>query len=257
MILNSQDFGTGKAVVLFHGLFGSGDNLRAIARGLEDSYRVILPDLPNHGMSPHISSSTHEAMVDQLETFLDEIPGEPVIGGHSLGAKLAMLIALRNPERYPALISIDMAPREYEASHSDILSGLRAVPLSEISSRRDADEMLATAVPNAGVRSFLLKNLARTQSGFRWRLNLDAIIADYDGMLGWRPADSTYTHPALFVGGENSRYLQAERDRERILTWFPHARIEMIEDAGHWLHADKPAEVVAEIRAFLSQTVHP
>ncbi|MCK4514634.1 MAG: alpha/beta fold hydrolase, partial [Spirochaetaceae bacterium] len=211
MSLVFQSFGDGRPIVLLHGLFGSGDNLRVLARGLESRYRVLLPDLPNHGNSPHSNSSTHEAMADAVQEFIHEQSlADPILAGHSVGGKLAMLISLRHPERVPALISIDMAPRRYEASHLEIIAGMRELPLNAIGGRRDADQALAEAVPNATVRAFFLKNLVRDGERYRWRLNLDAIATDYDALLGWKPSDATFDGPALFVGGEHSRYLQEE-----------------------------------------------
>jgi esterase len=214
---------------------------------------IVLPDLPNHGRSPHISSSTHEAMVDVVEQFIsDQRLANPVIGGHSIGGKLAMLMAIRNPARYPALLCIDMAPRVYEASHHEILDAMTTLPLETVTARRDADRHMSEAVPSAGVRSFLLKNLVRDGETYRWRLNLNAITSDYESMLGWSPPAGAYPGPSLFVGGERSRYLQEKRDSDAIRTWFPTAMVRMIANAGHWLHADRPDEVVAVLGDFLS-----
>ena len=253
MSLAFQSFGDGRPIVLLHGLFGSGDNLRVLARGLETHCRVLLPDLPNHGSSPHISSSTHEAMADAVEEFIhDQSLSNPILAGHSIGGKLAMLIALRRPERVPALISIDIAPRRYEASHREIMTAMRELPLGAIGGRRDADQVLEEALPNAAVRAFFLKNLVRDGEHYRWRLNLDAIAADYDALLGWEPPGRTYDGPALFVGGEHSRYLQEERDTNTIRRQFPAAQIRMIPEAGHWLHVDKPEQLLTIMNRFLS-----
>jgi pimeloyl-ACP methyl ester carboxylesterase len=251
--LSFREFGNGQTIVLMHGLFGSGDNLQALARGLGTHHRIVLPDLPNHGSSPHIDRSTHGALADAAEEFLeDQGLGNVMIGGYSLGGKIAMLLALRRPERYSGLISIDMAPRRYQASHLEIMAAMRDLPLAGLGSRRDADEALSPAIPEPDVRSFLLKNLVRDGERFRWRLNLDAITADYEAMLGWQPPDATFAGPALFVGGERSRYLQADRDAAGISRLFPNAEIHMIADAGHWLHVDKPAELLAVVSSFLS-----
>jgi len=248
-----QSFGDGRPIVLLHGLFGSGDNLRILARGLESRYRVLLPDLPNHGNSPHINSCTHEAMVEAVEDFIhDQSLVDPILAGHSVGGKLAMMISLRHPERVPALISIDIAPRRFQASHLEIIAAMRELPLDSIGGRGDADRALAEAVPDPAVRAFFLKNLVRDGERFRWRLNLDAVAADYDALLGWQSPGTTYDGPTLFVGGEHSRYLQAERDTSAIRHLFPAARIHMIPDAGHWLHADKPGELLAIMNRFLS-----
>jgi len=248
-----QSSGDGRPIVLLHGLFGSGDNLRVLSRGLESHYRVFLPDLPNHGNSPHINSSTQEAMADAVEEFIQEQSlTNPILAGHSIGGKLAMLIALRHPERVSALISIDIAPRRYEASHVEIIAAMRAVDLGSVSGRRDADEALAEAIPNTAVRGFFLKNLVRDGERYRWRLNLDAIAVDYDPMLGWEPPDAIFDGQALFVGGMRSAYLQEERDASAIRELFPSAQITMIPDAGHWLHADKPDELLIIMNEFLS-----
>lgn len=252
MSLHFQVFGSGPPLVLMHGLFGSGDNLRILARNLEQRFRVFLPDLPNHGGSPHLGSSTHEAMAESAEEFLSEHNIDaPLIGGHSIGGKIAMLMALRDPDRYRGLISIDMAPRRYEASHLQIIAAMRRLHLDSVSSRRDADEALKVEIPEASVRAFLLKNLSRDENGYSWQLNLDAIEQDYNRMLGWEPPDAQFAGPAAFIGGGKSRYLQEDRDRDLIRSWFPEAEISMIPEAGHWLHADKPEQLLETINSFL------
>ena len=129
---------------------------------------------------------------------------------------------------------------------------MRELPLDSIGGRRDADQALEKAVPNTAVRAFFLKNLVRDGERYRWRLNLDAIATDYDALLGWKPSDATFDGPALFVGGEHSRYLQEKRDSGTIRRQFPAAQIRTIPDAGHWLHADKPEQLLTIMNRFLS-----
>lgn len=254
MSLAYRSFGTGRPVVLLHGLFGSGDNLGVIARGLEADYSVFLADLPNHGESPHLDSATQEAMAEAVESFVREMGiRQPVLAGHSIGGKVAMLMALRGAVDASAVVSIDMAPRRYSPSHTEIIAAMRGLPLERISSRGEADGLLGESVGNRAVRSFLLKNLVRAGKRYTWRLNLDAIAADYDRLLGWDPPETVFDGPALFVGGERSTYLKAERDRDLIARWFPRAELELIPDAGHWLHADKPDVLLRTVRRFLGE----
>jgi len=49
MKLNYAEQGSGDAVILLHGMFGSLSNLGVVARTLVDRYRVISVDLRNHG----------------------------------------------------------------------------------------------------------------------------------------------------------------------------------------------------------------
>jgi esterase len=55
MKLNHTIFRAGKAIILIHGLFGSGDNLRRLSHALSKNYMVISPDLRNHGRIPDMS----------------------------------------------------------------------------------------------------------------------------------------------------------------------------------------------------------
>lgn len=66
------------------------------------------------------------------------------------------------------------------------------------------------------------------------------------------PPHGIYRGPSLFVGGERSNYLQPDRDSASILALFPNAHIEVIRDAGHWLHADRQVELLEVINNFLS-----
>ncbi len=239
---------------MLHGLFGEGENLRGIARGLEQHFSCVLVDLPNHGDSPHIDSIDYPDMADAVaRTMRDAEPSASpaFVLGHSMGGKVAMHLALRHPDLVRALVVLDIAPRRYEPSHTELIDALDALPLDSISNRTEADRALADAIPAAAVRSFLLKNLVRGESGLRWKLNVHGVKESYPAILSW-DADGTYTGPALFIGGTRSDYLRPERDCPVITTHFPEADIEMIEGAGHWIHADRQDEVVERVRAFLS-----
>ncbi|TVQ26939.1 MAG: alpha/beta fold hydrolase [Spirochaetaceae bacterium] len=239
---------------MLHGLFGEGENLRGIARGLEPHFRCVLVDLPNHGDSPHIDSIDYPDMADAVARSMRDVEsanGRSFVLGHSMGGKVAMHLALRHPDMVRALVVLDIAPRRYDPSHTGLIDALDSLPLETISNRTDADRALADAIPAAAVRSFLLKNLVRGESGLRWKLNVRGVKESYAAILSWE-AEGTYTGPALFIGGTESDYLRPERDRPVITNHFPKADIEMIEGAGHWIHADRQDEVVERVRAFLA-----
>jgi pimeloyl-ACP methyl ester carboxylesterase len=127
---------------------------------------------------------------------------------------------------------------------------MRALQLAPGLSRTVADTELASAVPEVGVRGFLLQNL-RPGEPASWRIGLDEIAAALPAILDW-PAtgEATYEGPTLFVAGERSGYIQASH-RPAIRALFPRARFVTLKDAGHWLHADNPAGFLAIVSAFL------
>ena len=254
MRLAAQSHGSGETLVLLHGLFGSGDNLRGLGRAFEESFRVVYPDLPNHGDSPHAERVDYAFMARAVAELIEaERIGPVVVAGHSMGGKVAMRLALDRPELVRALVVLDMAPRRYERSHDEIMDALLALPTGEVESRADADRRLGERIPSRPVRSFLLKNLVKDDGGYRWRLNLAALKENYDAILSWE-ADGRFEGPALFVGGTQSKYLKPARDAELISGLFPDARIEMLDGAGHWIHSERPDAVRELIAGFLRGT---
>ena len=168
-------------VLLLHGLFGSADNWQTVSNRLAADFHVFAIDLRNHGRSPHVPEMNLPAMARDVIDFMDAqaIPASRLLG-HSLGARVAMELALSAPERVQALVVVDMAPRAYPPGHDEILKGLVSINLNEVRDRQDADALLSASVPELRVRQFLLKNLARHANGsFAWKFNLSALIDQY------------------------------------------------------------------------------
>ena len=123
--------------------------------------------------------------------MLDELGIErAVLCGHSLGAKVAMVSALRCPERVERLIVRDMAPISYSEDDDSgwgdippVVRALSAIKVREIKTKRDADRILERSVPDPSMRAFVLSNLVRRtgeEEGWRWRVNLRAIEQSLD-----------------------------------------------------------------------------
>ncbi len=167
----------------------------------------------------------------------------PVLLGHSMGGKTAMMAALTDPDAIGAMIVADIAPVSYGHSHEPYVDAMRSIDLAAVKRRGDADQALRDAVPEAALRGFLLHNLAFEDEGPRWRLNLDAIDRNMDALTDFpdRSANAVYTGPSMFAVGANSDYVQPDH-HAAIRGLFPEASILLITGAGHWLHAEKPAE---------------
>lgn len=255
----------GSRVAFCHGLFGQGKNWRTIATALTGDHRVLLVDMPDHGQSPWSERFDYLAAADQVADLLSA--DDPVaLVGHSMGGKIAMLVALRHPEVVARLVVVDVAPVAYD--HADEFAGyieaMRALDLDSLESRGAADEALQEAVRSSMVRGFLLQSLRRSApqgespggSQWSWRLNLELLGRDLDLVTGWpeeRIADAAaYDGPVLWMGGERSPYVSADyvaaMDR-----WFPRNRRVTVKDAGHWVHSEQPEVFVEVLRRFLDQ----
>jgi pimeloyl-ACP methyl ester carboxylesterase len=265
---------SGPRIVFVHGLFGQGKNWTTIAKGLADTHRVTLIDLPNHGHSPWTDRVDYLDMAEMLATELEHL-GEPVtLVGHSMGGKVAMQLALRRPELLRALVVVDIAPVEYpvhggrtddpdeEASpFAEFIAAMRGLDLDALNTREDADAALKSAVPSRMVRSFLLQSLVRegasnqeggTSRSWRWRLNLELLERDLGALRGFPdpPPGATFEGPVLWIAGANSAYVLPQ-DRPHMDALFPATRLIRIKNAGHWVHSEQPEIFLPTLRKFL------
>jgi esterase len=239
MLLNFSERGSGVPIVLIHGLLGSMDNLNMVARKLCEHYRVINIDVRNHGESFHQNNMQYTELAIDVINLLNHLAIEKtVVLGHSMGGKIAMQLALDHSNRISTCIVADIAPVAYPPHHQHILAGLKAIDLTTIKSRQDADKQLAPYVSDAGVRQFLLRNLAKNDNGFYFKCALDYISDCYPQIMKGYEGNGCFEQPTLFIKGGNSDYLKPEH-QPIIQSLFPKAQAKVISGAGHWLHAEK------------------
>jgi len=252
MELFYRQVGNGTPLIILHGLLGLSDNWYSIAKNLGEKYRVYLPDLRNHGRSPHSSIFNYEVMARDVREFLDthRIASSTIVG-HSMGGKVAMYFALQHPAYVEKLVVVDIAPRAYAPQHEEIFEAIFSVDLSPVKTRQEVDALLAGRIKDVTVRRFLLKNLIRDKNGtFRWKFNLQGIFRNIHTMYEPIHSDQPFLKPTLFIKGEKSLYI-TEEDIFQIKKLFPEAQIRVIPGAGHWVHFDKPDKFIKILRTFL------
>ncbi|MDZ7737759.1 MAG: alpha/beta fold hydrolase [Bacteroidales bacterium] len=262
MDLYYREYGEGYPLIILHGLYGSSDNWISIAGELSDSYRVILPDLRNHGRSAHDPVHSYEAMskdLYELATRLDT--GKFILAGHSMGGKAAAYFARQWPEMLAGLVVIDISPfKEHPEQsisgsvHELILKKMTETNPSEIKNRKEADRLFREVSPSVKVRNFLLKNLHRNNKGvFEWRLNpeylYDQLDNIYDGLdiPGTDETEPISGFPVFFLRAMESGYIR-EDDYKPIQRLFPAAEIIEVPGTSHWIHAEKPELIIKLIK---------
>lgn len=255
MALFVQEYGSenAKTLIILHGLLGTSDNWHGLSAKYAQAFRVLVPDLANHGRSPHSRVFNYDAMADDVLAMMHEKGVEQAaVLGHSMGGKVAMRLALDYPQQVEQLLVSDISPRMYPRGHDAIFDAMFKLPLNQVVSRKWADDFLKPLIPNDGVRLFILKNLTRdsTTGEYYWRPNLEILFEQYDAI---REAftTGTYTGPSLFIRGGHSDYIAAA-DEPLIRERFPNAQFSTIEHAGHWIHADQPDAFFQVTMAFLA-----
>lgn len=248
----------GPLVVFCHGLLGQGRNFAQIAKQLgRNGARTVLLDMPNHGRSLRTQHFDYLEAADILARWLataPEVNGEPVtLVGHSMGGKISMLVALRHPEAVERLAVLDMSPVAY-ASRSEfrnIIDALRNLDLATLKDREAASEQLRLALPDHGLRMWLLQNLAREGGTWRWLPNLDLLDAELDRVVDWpEGVQGHWDGPTLWLRGAKSDYVLPAYE-PAMRGYFPAARKITVKDAGHWLHTEQRDVVAGALERFV------
>jgi 2-succinyl-6-hydroxy-2,4-cyclohexadiene-1-carboxylate synthase len=251
--------GSGPAVLLLHGFTGTSAGWAPIAEGLAEGHRVIRPDLLGHGRSDAPHDPVRYALPAQaagLRSVLRDLEAEPAaVVGYSMGARLALVLALERPAAVTALALLSPS------------AGLRD-PQAR-ARRRAEDERWATMLEVAGLAAFVdawaaqpvFESQVRLKPEARERLRSErlsqhplALAASLRG-AGQGVMEPLHEHlgrirvPTLVVAGALDRVGMA-RARE-VVAGLPEGRLEVVESAGHAPHLELPDRLLELLSAFL------
>lgn len=245
-----------RVVVLTHGiLLDSGMNRRLAADLAERGLRVILLDLPGHGQSEkprHASAHRMDSYARHVVNLLDELGiDQAAVGGVSLGANVALQVAVLAPDRVQALV-VEMPVLEWAAPGAamvflPLLLGVHyAAPLVRLVAR------LAKRMPDTGVGA--LDSFVHTL-----RLEPEEAAAVLHGMLVG-PITPTYEQrhaiavPALVIGHKVD-FVHPFTDADHLTRQLPNARL--VEAHSIVELRTMPARLTEEIADFLSDALGP
>lgn len=226
-------------------------------------------DLRNHGASPHYNTHKYADMVTDLAWLFHELEIEKAhLLGHSMGGKLAIAFAADYPEKVKSLIVVDITPKNYLKTpfssvqyefHKRLLNTLRDNDISALKNRGEIDLALKEGIPETIVRQFILKNVYREKGFYRWKINVGVLHDSLDHIICGVDAEDyvdripILNYPVLFIKGALSGYIGND-DVTIINKMYPEAKVEIIENASHLLHAEKPTEFQIIVMRFLLST---
>lgn len=243
-------------LILLHGLWGASDNWLPVAARLSGQFHVILPDLRNHGGSPHLPEHDYEILSKDIADFIASLnlPVRPFIAGHSMGGKALMLLLLKQPEIAEKAAIIDICPKDYPATdsfHLSIMDFISKFPLHNFHQRHEIHQAIRLHFPDEQLCQLLFKNICKTDKGYSWKINVPVITKHLPQLLSWPllPKQATYPFPILFIRGELSDYITPV-DLPLIRSYFPAATLTTIPSASHRIHADNPILLSQAIADF-------
>ncbi len=240
------------SLLILHGFFASSRNWRAISDKLAINYHVFVPDMRNHGRSPHHNQMDYPSMAADVLAFMHKHNLNSVnLMGHSMGGKIAMWLALHYPEIINKMIIVDIAPKRYDHSFDKILYALANLPLAELQNRKQAEALLTESISQQEYRQFLLQNLVLANGKYQWRIDLSIYLKTAHHIASFPETASLlpFGREALFLAGAESSYVNPND----MQTLFPNSQYRSIEDAGHWLHVQKPEVFLQEVESFLQR----
>lgn len=254
-MLYSKIEGQGTPLLILHGFLGMSDNWKTL--GLQYSqagFQVHMIDLRNHGRSFHSDQFDYDVMVSDVLAYCSDKKLENIaVIGHSMGGKVAMLLATKYPELVNKLVIADIGPKFYPQHHQTILAGLNAVDFSILPGRADVEAILEQYIPDFGTRQFLMKSLYWESPGqLAFRFNLKVFNEKIDQIGTALPEDYKFEKPTLFLRGSKSDYI-LDADSDLINHHFPNSETVTISNAGHWLHVENPKAFLEASLLFLNK----
>jgi len=271
--LHYADWGNAGAppILLVHGGRDHCRSWDAIARALQPSFHVLAPDLRGHGDSDWAKGGSYALTeyVYDLSRLVRHIGGRQVtIIGHSMGGMVGLIYAGAFPAEVSALVVLDgvtvMPSEKSGPAHERIAKYVGQLDKLEEREPRRYSTIEEAAAQMRAHNKRLPPDLALHLATFGARQNADGTYSwKFDPYQRARaphrlsPADhvslwSRITCPVLLLHAAES-FLQSS-EIAGLAGHFQNARSETISGAGHWLHHDKPDEVISSIREFLGLT---
>lgn len=179
-----------------------------------------------------------------------------------MGGKVAINFTNKNPHFIDKLVIVDISPFELNENaeykhfltHKYIIENLLKVKIKDCKNRDEANSQLKNYIKEPMLRQFLLKSLKRdNKNEFYWAINLNSILENLYNLMSDLNLSSNHKIeiPTLFVKGELSDYID-ENSYEKIKSIFTDSKIEVIKEAGHWLHYEKQSEFIDAVLSFIS-----
>ncbi len=241
-------FNNQKIIFIFHGLFGRAKNWHSIALKISSVFdgNLIVFDLRNHGENEPSNEISYLIMVNDVNEFVKrkQINKFSIIG-HSMGGKLGMLYSLLYPKFVNQLFVVDIAPVDYPREEIEIVDYLLKIDVKNCKSRKDVDTKLSNYINDKELRLFLLQNLKFNNGKYAWSLDLNTIKLGMRDLRGF-PHDiisNASQVDTICIFGGKSPYIK-ENYKNKFKKLFKNLSFFKIEDAGHWLHVERPEEFI-------------
>lgn len=251
----------GPPLLLLHGFMGSARSMTGLLDAMSTDRRVVAVDLIGHGASPapaEVGPYMTAAMVGQVRTVLQRLELEQVdVVGYSMGARLALSLAVAFPELVARLVLIsgtagiaDRSDREERVrSDAALADDIERDGMTAFVNRWEALALFASqqGLPEPVRASIRRGRVAQREVAMANSLRgfgTGSMVPLWDRLEG-------IAAPTLAIAGElDTRYVLIAREIEAAM---PGARAEIIGAVGHATHVEACESTVQAIRVHLQR----
>ena len=261
--------GQGYPLLLMHGGPGADHWTMLPFRRCADQFTLVFYDHRCNGRSQGapVSSMTFENLTADADALRQELGFKRwAVLGHSFGGQVALEYALRYPGSLSHLVLLDTGgDSRWSQENAAGLLAKRGYSAKKVHLVRRwfngqfaPHEMLPILMRIGSAYSYhpSLWLTARDLARGEWhsKMRPEALIFAGRYLLkGWTVMDrlGEITAPTLVMAGRGDFVFPPEHQLE-LAAAIPHARLQIIEHAGHNPHSEQPAAVMAAIRGFIS-----
>ena len=234
---------TGRTIVWLHGAGGSRNQwphqLRRIA-----GWRVLAPDLPGHGLSGGVGRNSIQDYAQDVANWLRDFTIErAVVGGHSMGAAIAMQLALEEAQMVKALVLIGGGSQL--PVNNNWLQSL-AIPSHAVNLPPQIAKWSFSPAARMRLRNYFLRQLRSTHP--------EVLSGDFQACANFdlRLRLNEIRQPTLVLYGAEDRMVLPRLGQELIRD-LPRAQGESIEEAGHMVMQEAPYQCADFVSGFLER----
>lgn len=244
-------------LLALHGFTGSALDFSPLLQ-TPPTHHWLACDLPGHGKRAHATDPKHFTLqhcIDSIQTLQRSHQlNKPFILGYSMGARIALHYALAHPDEISGLVLISGSPGIQDPAEAE--------------QRRRTDHTLATTIREKGIPHFLetwqqhptLRSQQNIATSIKTEMQIRRLKNTTEGLalslehLGTGELPSlweklkTFTRPTLLITGEED--LKFCKIAQQVQQLCPQATHQIIPQAGHTCHCEKPEATAQVIHAF-------
>lgn len=248
-------------IVLLHGGHQSAHSWDLVSLHLAQRYRVLALDQRGHGDSEwarDVTYSNHEMSLD-AEAFIAAMGlDRPILMGHSMGGRNAMLLTRRNPALLRSLVIVDVGPELSEKGRAAIAGFVQtAQEFDDLEHFVRAVRQYDPYRPREHIERTVKYNMLQRADG-KFVSKCDSNPRRLSIVRGSGPLENIslqdaagFELPVLLVRGANSNILAPDA-AERFAAALPRGTLVTVPDSGHNVHGQNTKGFIAAVGDYLA-----